>query len=60
MSLFAAPTIQFIALTLLGYDGVLFALMFAVGIVRHLVRRAMRWVEPDPNATTYPTEVPWV
>jgi hypothetical protein len=40
--------------------GALFALMVVVGVVRFVVRRAMNAVEPDPNAATYPTEVPWV
>ena len=60
MSLFSVSTIQFIFVTLLGFVGALFALMVVVGVVRYAVRRAMNVVEPDPNAVTYPTNVPWV
>ena len=38
----------------------LFALMVVVGVVRCIIRRVLKRVEPDPNETTYPTEVPWV
>ena len=57
MSLFSVSTIQFIFVTLLGCVG---ALLVVVGVVRYAVRRAMNVVEPDPNAATYPTNVPWV
>ena len=54
------PVVQFIATTLGYYVVALFALMVVVGVVRCIIRRVLKRVEPDPNETTYPTEVPWV
>lgn len=58
MGAFSAQTVLFITYTMLGFVAVLAALMAVVGIVRYVVRKALGRKEPDPNATTYPTEVP--
>lgn len=60
MGAFSAQTVLFITYTMLGFVAVLATLMTAVGIVRFVVRKALGRREPDPNATTYPTEVPRV
>lgn len=60
MSFFSMPVVQFIATTLGYYVVALFALMVVVGVVRCIIRRVLKRVEPDPNEATYPTEVPWV
>lgn len=52
--------VQFIALTLLWYVAALAALMVVAGLLRLAVRKFLGSQEPEPNATTYPTEVPWV
>lgn len=60
MSSFSVPMVQFIALTLLWYVTALAALMVVAGLLRLAVRKFLGSQEPEPNATTYPTEVPWV
>lgn len=53
-------TVLFIIYTMLGFVAALAAIMVVTGIIRFLVRKALGRIEPDPNATTYPTEVPRV
>lgn len=58
MGAFSMQTVLFIIYTMLGFVAALAAIMVVTGIIRFLVRKALGMIEPDPNATTYPTEVP--
>ena len=60
MGAFSMQTVLFIIYTMLGFVAALAAIMVVTGIIRFLVRKALGGIEPDPNATTYPTEVPRV
>ena len=68
MGAFSMQTVLFIIYTMLGFVAALAAIMVVTGIIimvvtgiiRFLVRKALGRIEPDPNATTYPTEVPRV
>ena len=60
MGAFSMQTVLFIIYTMLGFVAALAAIMVVTGIIRFLVRKALGRIEPDPNATTSPTEVPRV